>query len=168
MLNDPQNYSYETIRDLISQLKESDKNLACLAYGSGARVSELNKLRKKDIQPLNEYLRITCPVLKKKDNKEHVRIAVIRLDETWLIDPILSMLKDKAPDDILIPLHRVTIYKKLIAAIGINPHGFRKLRATHLVVKFKLNGQQLKKFFDWSRSDMADQYVKLNTEDIQY
>jgi len=168
MLKDPQNYPYETIRDLISNLPQEDKEITALFYGTGGRASEVNQIKGRDILPGEQYLHISCRVLKKKDGKEHVRIAVIRNDETWLIEPIMALVKSKSPDQILLPFHRITLYKKVIKALGINPHGFRKLRATHLATKFKFNGQQLTKFFDWSRSDMADSYVKLNTEDIQY
>lgn len=168
MLKDPQNYPYETIRDLISQLQESDKGLAALAYGTGARVSELNKIKAKDIQTTAEYLRVNCPVLKKRTDLPVSRIAVIRLDETWLVDPIRALVSGKDPEAILFPYHRITLYKQLIKAVGINPHGFRKLRATHLATKYKFTGQQLTHFFNWTRSDMADEYVKLNTEDIEY
>lgn len=168
MLNDPQNYSYESIQKLISTLEENEKRMACLAYGTGARVSELNQIKKKDFHQESNYLQITCPVLKKRDNKQHIRLALIRLDEIWLIEPIQKMLENLSDEEVLLPYHRATIYKKLTQSVGINPHGFRKLRATHLVVKFKFNGQQLKHFFDWSRSDMADNYIKLNTKDIEY
>jgi len=168
MLKDPQNYPYETIRTLISNLNESDKGIAALAYGTGARASELNQITQKCITTTADHLRITCPVLKKRGGAQVSRIAVIRLDEQWLVDPIRALMAGKSADDRLVPYHRITIYKKLVAAMGINPHGFRKLRATHLAVKFKFTGQQLTHFFGWSRSDMADAYIKMNTEDIEY
>lgn len=168
MLKDPQNYPYEMIQNLISTLQESDREIAALAYGTGARASELNQLRVKDITQTADHLRINCPVLKKRTKAQVSRIAVIRLDETWLVEPILALMKGKDKDEILLPYHRITIYRKLISSMGINPHGFRKLRATHLATKFKFTGQQLTHFFGWGRSDQADAYIKLNTEDIEY
>jgi len=167
MLNNPQDYSYEKIQNMITNLPKTEQQIAALAYGTGSRVSELNQIKKININQDNKYMRITCSVLKKRKTNIS-RLALIRLDEEWLIKPIQELLIGKQDEEILLPFHRVTIYRKLVASMSINPHGFRKLRATHLVIKFGFNGQQLKTFFDWSRSDMADNYVKLNTKNIEY
>lgn len=167
MLKDPQDYPYEKIKQIITALPKREQEIASLAYGTGARVSELNQIKKVNIQNDGKYLRITCPVLKKRKTSIS-RLSVIRLDEEWLVEPILALTEGKRDEDTLLPYHRATMWKWLTASTGINPHGFRKLRATHLVTKFGFNGQQLKHFFDWSRSDMADNYVKLNTKDIEY
>jgi len=167
MLTNPQDYSYEKIKNMITNLPKQEQQIAALAYRTESRVSELNQLKKINFNKDNKYLKITCPVLKKRTNLVS-RLALIRLDEDWLVKPILELLENLQDDDLVLPYHRATIYRKLVTSMGINPHGFRKLRATHLVVKFGFNGQQLKKFFDWSRSDMADNYVKLNTKDIEY
>lgn len=173
MIKDPQNYSYNQLRDTITSLTGEPKYIAALAYATGARASELNQIRKKDIVFAEDgYLHITCNVLKKR-KKGVSRVALVRMDEDWLIEPIKQLVSNKQPDDILLPLHRGTIWKRLTKNVVINgdafnPHGFRKVRATHLVNKFGFDGQQLKHFFDWSRSDMADNYVKLKIEDLKY
>lgn len=171
-ISTPEKYSYEETQEAISALPEKYKQIACLAYATGARVSELIQIKKGDISFKEEYLEIICPVLKKRDGVGS-RTALVRLTEDWLVEPIKSLMEGKQDTEVLLPYHRATIYtylKKNVVIKGdhFNPHGFRKLRATHLVVKFGFNGQQLKHFFDWSRSDMADRYVKLNLNDIKY
>lgn len=173
MITEPQNYSYEQIQTAITSLTGEPKYIAALAYATGARASELNTIKKKDVVFAEDgYVHITCNVLKKR--KQGVsRVALVRMDEDWLIEPIKELILNKQPDEVLLPLHRVTIWKRLTENVIINgdafnPHGFRKVRATHLVTKFGFDGQQLKHFFDWSRSDMADRYVKLKLEDLKY
>jgi len=175
MLTDPENYSYEYTKNLITNIQDIEvKKWACLLYGSGARVSESIKIEKKDITNQTksdgkDYLIIRCPVLKKHDGKKHFRQAPIRMDESWLIKPILSLQSlAKNEDSPLIQVHRATIYRKLIKHIGINPHGFRALRATHLATKFGFNEVKLVKFFAWEDFRPAGAYAKANLEDIMY
>lgn len=171
MINDPENYSYETIKEAVNQLDHETKNIAVLLYATGARVSEVIQIKKCDIITDENYMHINCKVLKKRKGIGK-RIAIVRLDETWLTEPINQMLQNKQDQDILLPYTRFQIWRKLrnIIILGeqFNPHAFRKLRATHLATKYKYTGQQLTRFFNWSRSDMADNYVKLNVEDLRY
>lgn len=171
MIKEPQNYSYQEIKEAINNLETKTKRIACLGYGSGARVSELNKIKKGNISIKEEYMEIVCPVLKKRDGLGS-RKALIRLDETWLINPIKELMEGKHDLDILLPYSRNYIWrlvrKIVVKGEKFNPHAFRKLRATHLATEFGYDGQKLKHFFDWSRSDMADNYVKLNVSDLRY
>ena len=106
--------------------------------------------------------------------KRYERQALVRLDEAWLIDPILrkrDSLKD--PEDILFPFYRVKIFRILkkavvIDGVPINPHGFRHLRATHLRKYFGFDPYQLKKFFGWSSIEPSSFYVGLDTQEIEY
>lgn len=221
MLRNPERISYEDLKQRITAITSLyDRALACLAYASGARASELNKIKRQDIQKetINgkEFLTIGITVLKKhkikhyQDDGEffdeqkagkkikrlytkyaetfnpelHRRYNLVKPQpfyrrglaivgkEDWLIDNILEFANSyKEPTDIVFPIHRATIYKKLTSALEssgeqINPHGFRKLRATHLVKVFGFKHQQLKEFFGWSNSAQADSYVRLGLQDI--
>ena len=159
-----------------SDLDTETKRWVCLLYGTGARVSEIKGIRVCDITQQektdgNKYLIIRCPVLKKHDNLKHFRQAPIKMEEEWLIEPILSLTTLTGLDNplnFLVTAHRVTIYKKLIKELNINPHGFRKLRATHLATKFGFNETKLVRFFDWEDFRPASIYSKANLEDIMY
>ncbi len=166
----PQDYSYETIRDKITNCPNPlAQSIASLVYSTGARVSELNKIKKVNIQEQGNYLRITCKVLKKKykTKKNQERIAVVSLDETWLIVPIKRLMEGKNDDDILIPMYRMKIYRILMKEFKFNPHFFRSLRATHLSQR-GYTAHHLKHFFGWSSVAPSDYYVGLNTEDLEY
>jgi integrase len=187
MLRNPERISYESLKERITNITNLyDKALACLAYTSGSRASELNQIKRQDLVKETidniEYLSITVKVLKKKKTKLYspdgtftliapqpfFRRALVRMDEEWFTRPILEFAEHKQIDEVLFPIHRATIYKKLTSALAINPHGFRKLRATHLVQKYNYSGHQLQKFFGWSSSQPSDYYVRLNVSDLKY
>jgi integrase len=174
MLKDPENYSYDYTRKLISTISDAEvQRWACLLYGTGARVSEALSIRAKDITEQEntsfKYMIVRCPVFKKHDGKTQYRQAPIRMDEQWLIQPIKVLLaRADNPESPLIKIHRATIYRKLMKEIAINPHGFRKLRATHLATKFGFNETKLVKFFGWADFRPAGIYAKANLEDIMY
>lgn len=166
----PQNYSYEKVKEKITNCNNLEaQSIGALAYASGARVSELNHIKKIDIQEKGNYLRINCIVLKKryKTKQNQNRTAVVRLDESWLIDPIKRLMENKQDEDILIPMYRMKIYRILIKHFNFNPHFFRALRATHLS-QLGYSAHQLKHFFGWSSISPSDFYVGLNTEDLEY
>lgn len=204
MLRNPERISYDDLKQRIAVINPLyDRALACLAYASGGRASEVNKIKKEDLVKETieniEYLTITVKVLKKKKLKVYsetgkktektkddsglpitrkydlmppqpfFRRALVRMDESWLVQPILEFAEGyKEGKDVLFPIHRATLYKKLTSALKINPHGFRKLRATHLVQKYGYTGHQLQKFFGWSSSQPSDYYVRLNVNDLAY
>lgn len=204
MLRNPEKISYESLKQRITGISSLyDRALACLAYASGGRASEVNKITKQDLIKENidgiEYLTVTVKVLKKKKTRVYsdagkkvekskdeaglpvlkrydlippqpfYRRALVRMDESWLVEPILEFAEGyKEPKDILFPIHRATLYKKLTHALELNPHAFRKLRATHLVQKYNYSGHQLQKFFGWSSSQPSDYYVRLNVSDLAY
>lgn len=176
MLKHPEHISYELLKETIQALPIEQQSLPALAYATGSRVSELNKIRKKDIyQPeTGQYLFIYCNVLKKRGLVITQRKAVVRLDETWLINPILNKANSfKDGDDILFPFRRETIFTKLKKSViingeGINPHGFRKLRATHLHKYFGFDAYQLKSFFEWKDISPSGAYVGIDKKEIEY
>jgi len=166
----PQNYTYNKIKEMITNCPNLQaQSIAALAYGTGARVSELNRIKKIDIHEEEGYLNINCFVQKKryKTNTNQHRIAIIRLDETWLIEPINRLLEGKQDNDILIPLYRMKIYRILKKEFDFNPHFFRALRATHLS-QLGYSAHKLKHFFGWSSIAPSDSYVGMNTADLKY
>lgn len=167
---DPTHYPYHKLQAIITNLQEEDQQISALAYGTGARVSELNQITPEDISQDEKYLYISCKVLKKRtyNDKNKKRLALIRLDESWLIIPIKNLVELTPPFKPLVPFHRATIFRKLKKSTGINPHSFRAIRATHLASKFRFTAHQLKQFFGWSSVAPSDFYVSLNVEDIKY
>jgi len=172
MLEHPETISYDMVKKTISNIKiPLDRSMAALAYATGARVSELNKVKKKDFhqEETGKYLFIYCLVLKKRSKSKVTRKAIVRMDETWLINPILNWASSfKNDEDILFDYNRMFIYRHLVSSTGWNPHGFRKLRATHLRKYFGFDAYQLKDFFEWSSIEPSGYYVKLDNKEILY
>jgi len=188
MLKHPERISYNDLQEAINNLPTHEKQIATLAYATGARVSELIQIRKQDIQITKntpDYLTITCPVLKKnrkpKDplkrlawkKRNHERIALVRLSESWLVEPIQQRCNELVnPSDVLVPLNRFKVYRILNKIVvnnePINPHGFRHLRATHLRKNFGFDPYQLQMFFGWATIEPSSFYVGLDTQEIEY
>lgn len=172
MLEHPETISYDQVKETITNIPNTDdQSLAALAYATGSRVSELNKIKKEDFfqEPEGKYLFIWCIVLKKRKKGKTTRKAVVRMDETWLVTPILNKVNSLSnQEEILFPYNRMFIYRHLIQSTGWNPHGFRKLRATHLRKNFGFDAYQLKDFFEWSSIEPSGYYVKLDNKEILY
>jgi len=167
-LEHPEDWSYEQVKTIISNIPDKQtKAMACLAYLTGARVSELTQITKENIFIEDGYLKVRCVVLKKRKEKIPTRKVGARLDEHWLVEPILLYL-DELQSNTLFPFHRITIYTRLLKATGFNPHGFRKLRATHLRKEHNFDSYQLKKFFRWSSVTPSESYVGVDDRDILY
>ena len=169
MLTHPENYSYAEIKNMISTAQTIQlRALLSIAYGCGVRVSELNQIEGRNIKRTidkknRKILRINSPTL--KNRRDHNRfIPIYHEDENWLIEPILEY-KEGIPG-VLFPFHCATIWRWLKKETGINPHGFRKIRLTHVVIEFAFSDQQLVRFAGWTDSRPAKDYVKLNIEDI--
>lgn len=172
MLKHPEKISYAEVKQKILNIPNpNDQSLAAFAYASGARESEINKITKEDIfsDDTNTYLYMVCPVLKKRSKHKVTRKALVRLDENWLVNPILRA-KNKClkESDLIFPYNRMYIWRHLVKSTDWNPHGFRKLRATHLRKYFGFDAYKLKEFFEWSSIEPSAYYVKLDPKEIQY
>ena len=174
ILRNPETISYEELQHKITIIpNKKTKALCCLLYASGCRVSEALQIKRQDLYfrtiKDKEYLVIRAPILKKgKSVSLPFRQALVSMEEEWLVVPILEHADPLTEDALLFPIDRSTAYRYVMRFVGFNPHGFRKLRATHLAVKYKFTDQQLVRFFGWSNSMPASIYTKLNVEDIAY
>jgi hypothetical protein len=130
MLTDPENYSYDYTKQLIESIQDIEtQRWACLLYGTGARVSEAKGIRVCDVTfqdkvDGNKYLVIRCPVFKKHDELKHFRQAPIRMDEDWLVSPILSLTRlagEPTSTNLIVSAHRATIYRKLVLLKKLAP-----------------------------------------------
>lgn len=171
MLKHPETISYDKVKETITNITTPvDQSLAALAYATGSRVSELNKIKVKDIykEEKGQHYFIYCPVLKKRSKTIQERKAIVRVDETWLMTPILNRANSLKENDVLFDFNRMYIWRHLVASTGWNPHGFRKLRATHLRRVFGFDAYQLQQFFDWKTIEPSSYYVKLDPKEIMY
>jgi integrase len=177
MLKNPEKITLEQVKQAIETIPIlEDRALASFAYATGARVSELLLLTPADLyfgqENEKDYLFIICPVLKKRKKPLPTRKALVRLDEEWLVKPMVSYA-NLVGEGKLFDFCRATAHRKLTRLVvingePINPHGFRKLRATHLRRYYGFDSYQLKKFFDWASIKPSEYYVGLDSRDIMY
>jgi integrase len=171
---------------------EDLKSLIAYLYATGCRIDELKAIKAEDITfqedvTIGQFILIKSPTLKRHSIKENPKWVPVSINqEPWLTEIILGYAKDR--QGILFRRCRKTYWawcillNPLIWSIThpnpdgwqleylkkpvINPHGWRKIRATHLSSPlFNFNGHQLKSFFNWARLESSTPYVKLNALD---
>lgn len=170
MLKHPENYPYQVIKERIEGISiEGTRACIAMLYATGCRVSELLKIeaenvRKETDRQGREIVRVYAPVLKKREPDDRF-IAISLKDEGWLAEIVFNYAFGKHGQ--LFQKSRATIWRWCKEFDNeINPHGWRKIRASHLVTVFGYNGHQLKAFFNWARLSSSEPYVKMNLEDI--
>jgi len=168
----PENITYQDIKDLIKALPTHElRAMFCLLYATGCRVSELKTIEAQNIRRITDnkgrdIVRIYSKVLKKRRAADRF-IPIHIKSESFLAWPIINYAKDK--EGPLFTQTRSTIWRwclKYSSVRKINPHGLRKIRASHLVTVFGHNAYHLKKFFNWSNLNSSAPYVGLKIEDI--
>jgi integrase len=174
MLMRPEQYPYEEIKKRILDISgHRDRCCCAMLYGFGQRISELRQLTIDDVMEVEiqgkRCLRIHSVTEKNPTNHERF-IAIDMQKEAWLVKIIRDFLQGKR--GIIFPYHRATLWRWCYEAVGFNPHGFRKIRLTHLATKQipqqerAFTDQQLTKFAGWSDGRPAKAYVRLQIEDI--
>ncbi len=166
----------EVMKMLDAATAMRDKVFLILLYESGARISEIMGLQKKhiDLESQPPQIMIT--------GKTGWRRVPILLSVSWLSN-YLNMEKNLREDEVIWrtlstncdrngPMSYASARNmlKAIAAAAkiekpVNPHSFRKARASHLANR--LSDQQLKAFFGWvPHSDVVDHYIAINPQTL--
>lgn len=111
--------SFEELRELISKVEGSKKKITLLTlYYTGLRVTEVNQIRKRDIDFQNNMM--TVRHLKSRKFFERVIPIHSTLKE---ILQVYSMTLNS--DEFLFPMSRQYIYRLCSELMGISPHQFR-------------------------------------------
>ena len=133
-------------------------------FETGCRISEALELHSDMFVDEGDKLTIYgVPVLKKR--KDNIRNIPIPKHEK-LVLPMMNWVEEK--DGYLFAgVTRGQAYHWIARTDpGWWCHRIRSERATQLVVEYGFNIVELMKFFNWSRPDVAVEYVRLSTEDI--
>lgn len=148
-----------------------DKALISLEYLTGSRVSEI--LGNKNTPPLKrvqvslknhegaEFIEIHgVRVLKRRKNivrnilipvvkeKEFLKLALDHINEVPMDDPVFKMTRQRA-------------WQILFDKTGFYNHYMRHIRTSHLITDYNFTAQELRVFFGWASSQMADAYSHL-------
>ncbi len=162
----------EVIAMLDAATNLRDKFFLSLIYETGCRIGEIIGVRKKDLDLTTQPAKLT--ITGKTGWRKVPILFSVSLAVTYL-DTIKELKDDqiiwrqigssKAKNK---PMN-TDCARKLLRVIGhragitkpLNPHAFRKARASHLANK--LSDQQLRAYFGWvPSSNMADYYIRVS------
>ena len=159
-----------TIKKVKTRNTTRDRALIALEYLTGARVSELLQVKRIQIEKVykinSDFIQINnVPTLKRrKPMIRTVLIPVLREKDYLLV--VLEYVNRLDAEQILFPMTRQRAWQIVHDNTGYFNHFFRHIRATHLTTDYGFTAQQLRQFFGWASSSMADNYSHLNMEDI--
>jgi len=157
-----------------------DKFLISLLFETGARIEELLTLRWKDITlSAEDGLSVRITTSKTAQRETPYIIRAVPYFKMWVSstqhkninDPIFmnrrnNDKKDKALDYDSVRMMLQRLGKKIELKKNVNPHNFRKARASELANY--LTEYQMCSYFGWViGSPIASQYVKLNKKDLE-
>ncbi|MFT4892411.1 MAG: site-specific recombinase XerD [Candidatus Nanohaloarchaea archaeon] len=156
---------------LITEAKNlRDKLMISLLWESGARVGEFLKLDWEDIQFQEDFIRVT---LNGKTGQRTIPVVDSRKYlEDWQsyqyghYDPVFTSLHSESR--LSYSACNKAIKRNADKAdleCKVNPHAFRKSRATFLASQ-GANVFQLMEFFGWSQAETAKTYVRLAQSDV--
>jgi site-specific recombinase XerD/ribosomal protein L40E len=166
----------EVLKMLGSARDIRDRFFLSLLYETGCRIGEIMWIRKKDIDLASQPAKVI--VTGKTGWRKIPMILSVPLAAEYL--NTIKDLKDDQPIWVQIGTSKNKdepmtydgarkMLKILAEKAGItkrvNPHSFRKARASHLANK--LSDQQLRAYFGWDpASDMANVYIRLSGKDL--
>lgn len=147
-----------------------DKLMFSLLWESGARIGEFLNLDWQDIQFQQDFIRVT---LNGKTGQRTIPIVESRKYlEDWQsyqyghYNPVFTSLHSEdrlSYSGAISSINRCA--DRLDLDCKVNPHAFRKSRATYLASE-GANVFQLMEFFGWSQAETAKTYVRLAQSDV--
>lgn len=158
------------IQKINSQNPTRDKALLALNYLTGARVSELLSIKRKQIEKVSkadvEFLIIhNVKVLKRRKDIHRTILIPVKKEKDFLL-LALEHINKTGDEEKLFDITRQRAWQITKNKTGYFNHFFRHLRTTHLVTDYNFSAHELQKFFGWASSKMADAYAHLDVEDI--
>ncbi len=164
-------YKLQNIRPSESSNIPRDRALISLLYLTGSRISELLVLKrwqisKQNIQDTDFLVLEKMPVLKRRTDNI-VRTVLIPIEkEKELCKLVVEYINQIQPEEKIFSFTRVRAWQIVKEITGKFNHYFRHSRVTHLITIYGFSAQELKKFFGWASSKMADTYSHLDITDI--
>jgi integrase len=165
-----------------------------IMYLTGARIGELIKISKRDIE-LTEDNTLVIKLITEKNKSHPIRsIPIICYDnpkhsqfndiERKMCLDILTYIESNKPDELLFDMSRFDAYHKFVRnfettvryKLGnnvmdsmikrINPHYLRHCRLTHLRQEYGYDAISLMQFAGWSNTNPAATYLHIGYKDL--
>lgn len=159
------------------------RNLAIISalYITGGRASEVATIQVKDVTFENGWIYIRLNNRKNKKNPRKEIMANLDIEKVflnWLVKyyhyrlnmvedlnaPLFPMIKGKEYDCYL---PQQAIYNMTTRYCGINPHFFRKLRASHLLEYYGFDIKPLQQYLGWSSVLSSEPYLMISKAGIK-
>lgn len=167
-----------------SNEKIINRNLALISalYITGGRASEVAEIKLKDISFEDSWIYIRLINRKNKINKRKEIMADFDIEKPfikWLVKYyhyrinqtddletyLFPMMQGEVEYDT--PLRQTAIYNNTTRYVGINPHFFRKLRASHLLEYYGLGVKELQQYLGWSSVLSSEPYLRISKAGIK-
>ena len=161
-----------------------NRNLALISalYITGGRASEVSEIKLKDISFEDSWIYIRLINRKNKINKRKEIMADFDIEKPfikWLVKYyhyrinqtddletyLFPMMQGEVEYDT--PLRQTAIYNNTTRYVGINPHFFRKLRASHLLEYYGLGVKELQQYLGWSSVLSSEPYLRISKSGIK-
>lgn len=173
--------STEDIIERINTIPELEtKALASTLFLTGARLNEIrgelkfNQIREILTDDKKEFIHfINIKTEKKRREGKHPRTIPVPINDKYR--PLINNLYDfieygnfhKNPEEPIFKIKDRNCRLKINKYLGINPQRLRVYRQTLLVREENFGVLHLVKFNNWSNSEMAKEYVKVNMKDLE-
>jgi site-specific recombinase XerD len=160
------------------------RNLAiCSAlYITGGRASEVAHIRLRDISFEDSWIYIKLINRKNKRNPTKEIMANLEIEQVflnWLVKyynyrinqvedmdaPLFPIMQNNIEYNVF--LNQRTIYSTTTRFTGINPHFFRKLRASHLLEYYGFDVKALQQYLGWSSVLSSEPYLRISKSGIK-
>jgi integrase len=165
---------WKRLQQIASDLDETTRDLFLSLFFCGSRANEILLAKGKNFKVGEETIRVIgLPAFKKIRGKRFQsgewrfrHFPIYRREP--LIDFFERFILSKGEEDKLFDFKYGTLYR-LICGIAKEwfPHKLRAERASQLVEDYGANTFQLKAFFNWSRDETPNFYVKLGMKGIE-
>ena len=164
-------YTLQHITEKESSNVRRDRALISMLYLTGSRISELLVLKKWQISKQNiqgkDFLVLEKMTVLKRRTEKVMRTVLIPIErEKDLCKIVVEYINTVPPEDLVFKMTRQRAWQIVSKLTGQFNHFFRHSRVTHLITIYGFNAQELKKFFGWASSKMADSYSHLDITDL--
>lgn len=159
------------------------RNLAIISalYITGGRASEVSEIKLKDVTFENGWIFIRLINRKNKRFTRKEIMANLEIEKVflkWLVDyynyrvsycdledPLFPMIYQKQEQQVCIT--PMAIYHIATRYVKINPHFFRKLRASHLLEYYGFDVKALQQYLGWSSVLSSEPYLRISKSGIK-